>query len=218
MIQPFYRDDQATIYHGDCRDIWPSIDTDGMVIITDPPYGINGADRHQPGAAEWEPIAGDDDTDMAAWLMSAIGDRWAVVFGANTFPELLPHRGRWLCWDKRLTADADRMLGSPFELAWINTATGFDRMIRCLHGGVVNANGHGLKRVHPTEKPVSMLERVISLAPPGVIVDPFAGSGTTIRAAVNAGRQAIGIELEQRYCHAAVDRLRQLTLGLDDER
>lgn len=67
---------------------------------------------------------------------------------------------------------------------------------------------------HPNEKPIGLMEILIRSCPPGTIVDPFMGSGSTIVAARNLGRSAIGIELEERFCQIAVDRLRQAVLPL----
>lgn len=210
---PYYEDDHVTIYHGDCLELVDRLAFD--VIVTDPPYGINGADRPQPGATQYADIVGDGDAAIAEafmrWLPS---DMPAVVFGANCFPHALPHRGRWICWDKRLTVEADRMLGSAFELAWTNKCSGYDRIIRVLHGGVVNANGHNMTRVHPTEKPVKLLRQIIETEQSGVILDPFMGSGTTLRAAKDLGRKAIGIEIEERYCEIAARRMGQEVLAL----
>jgi len=215
MTDPYYQDDHVTIYHGDCFDIIDSLAFD--VIVTDPPYGIDVSAKReqQPGATRWDDIYGDDTTDAASHLLDVIksGDYPAGVFGANQFPELLPHKGRWVCWDKRLTERADRMLGSAFELAWMNQRTGFDHMIRCLHGGVINANGRS--RVHPTEKPVVVMRQLIELVgSAGVVLDPFAGSGTTLRAAKDLNRKAIGIEIEERYCEIAAKRCAQEVLPI----
>lgn len=218
MIEPYYSDDYVTIYHGDCFGIIDGLTFD--VIVTDPPYGIDAsAKREQPNATQWEDIHGDDTTDAAAHLFDVIesSDYPAAVFGANNFPELLPHKGRWVCWDKRLSERADRMLGSAFELAWLNQRTGFAHMIRCLHGGLINANGRNHSRVHPTEKPVVVMRQLIELVgSSGVVLDPFAGSGTTLRAAKDLGRKAIGIELEERYCEVAARRCAQEVLPLFD--
>jgi site-specific DNA-methyltransferase (adenine-specific) len=70
-------------------------------------------------------------------------------------------------------------------------------------------------RDHPTEKPLALMRELISKCPPGVILDPFMGSGTTLRAAKDHGRPAIGIEIEERYCETAARRCSQETLGLE---
>ena len=88
-------------------------------------------------------------------------------------------------------------------------------MYRIQHGGVVNADKGNLSRTHPTQKPVTLMKRIIEdHFPTGVIVDPFMGSGTTLRAAKDLGRRAVGIEIEERYCEAAVARLAQEVLAL----
>ena len=101
------------------------------------------------------------------------------------------------------------MLGSPFELAWRNIDHGYDTMIRLMHGGVVNADRDG-KRFHPTQKPAQLMIRIMKLYPGAeTICDPFMGSGTTLVAAKQLGRKAIGIEIEEKYCEIAVRRLSQ---------
>jgi site-specific DNA-methyltransferase (adenine-specific)/modification methylase len=211
----------ATLYLGDCREVLPGIDVRGCYII-DPPYGIdNQAYRKSLPVTQWEKdersIIGDESTDIAAWLFEFIGDSDAVVWGANNFPHLLPHKGRWLCWDKRMGVKADRMLGSSFELAWTSKRSGFDKMIRVLHGGVVNADGG--KREHPTQKPVEVMDRSIRVFDSDVVIDACCGSGTTGVAAVQMGRRFIGIEIDPRYfdiaCRRIKDAQRQFTLDLE---
>jgi site-specific DNA-methyltransferase (adenine-specific) len=211
-LKPYYQDDRVTIYHGDCRLIWPQLPRFDL-LLTDPPYGIdfNATKQNLPGATERKNIEGDNDVSTARWLFGML---WhvndAVIFGANCFPHLLPHRGRWICWDKRLTEAADKMLGSPFELAWCNRTSGFDKILRKLHGGVVNADGG--KRVHPTQKPSGLFSQIISddfYVKSNTIIDPFMGSGSVLLAAKIEGKTAIGIEIEERYCEAAAKRLTQ---------
>jgi site-specific DNA-methyltransferase (adenine-specific) len=64
---------------------------------------------------------------------------------------------------------------------------------------------------HPNEKPLSVLSKLVRLGTieGELIVDPFLGSGTTLVAAKNLGRKAIGIDIEERYCEIAANRLRQ---------
>jgi site-specific DNA-methyltransferase (adenine-specific) len=72
----------------------------------------------------------------------------------------------------------------------------------------------GTDRTHVTEKPVKLLRELLSVAPPGAVLDPFMGSGTTLRAAKDLNRRAIGIEIEQRYCDIAASRMAQEVLEL----
>jgi len=211
LMEAYYTDDYVTIYHGDSRVIWPQLER-SQLLLTDPPYGIeyNAQAQNLPGSTKRADISGDDDIALARWLCSML---WmvddAVIFGANCFPGLLPHRGRWVCWDKRTMPAADKMLGSPFEMAWMNKRSGYDRMIRKLHGGVVNADGG--KRVHPTQKPSGLFMAIMGEIFPEAetVVDPFMGSGSVLLAAKRENRKAVGIEIEEQYCEAAANRLRQ---------
>ena len=215
MNEPYYQDDAVTIYHGDCREILPHLEPVDLVL-TDPPYGISykgcPASKSKGLGVIHEGIIGDEELMDLRFILNIDCD--VVSFGANNYPEQLPHRGRWICWDKRVDENADRMLGSPFELAWRNIDHGFDTMIRIMHGGVVNADGHG-KRHHPTQKPVKLMSRLLALYPNAhTILDPFMGSGTTLRAAKDLGRKAIGIEIEEKYCEIAANRMTQEVLPL----
>ena len=214
MSEPYYEDGQAAIYHGDCRDILPLLTFDA--VMTDPPYGIN-YQQTIAKATKWGTIDGDDSDELAQWIIAAVHPTPMLVFGINHFPSALPEAGRWVCWDKRVVESADRMLGSPFELAWMNGPDKAGIMYRIQHGGVVNADGFGQKRVHPTQKPTTLMKRIIGdHFPTGVILDPFMGSGTTLRAAKDLGRKAIGIEVEESYCEAAAARMGQEVLSLSE--
>ena len=199
----------AELYLGDCLEILPTL---GEVdaVVTDPPYGINNDNFRESlpqtkGSTDCRKIIGDDSLKVVAGFFQWLPCE-AVVWGANNFPELLPHKGRWICWDKRLSSAADNMLGSAFELAWTTKLTGFDKMIRCLHGGVVNADGG--KRVHPTQKPVKVITESVVIFN-GVVLDPFMGSGTSGVACMNLGRKFIGIEIEPKYFDIACERIEQ---------
>lgn len=203
----YYQDDSVTIYHGDARQIVPGLTFD--VIVTDPPYGMNG---NWVNATAHDAIAGDDSFDLAQWVL-AVRSRQSVVFGAHQFPHLLQPGGQWFVWDKRTTEAADRMIGTPFEFAY-SARPGKNQMLRCMHGGLVNANRPGKRRDHPTEKPVPMLRQLLASVLPGIICDPFAGVGTTLLAAKSMGRTAVGIELEERYCEIAANRCGQEVMDM----
>lgn len=195
----------ATLYLADCRDVLPTL---GKVdaVVTDPPYGIdyNPAQYQNVGALFTDRIAGDNAPFDPAHLLTIASD--VILWGANNFAEYLP-RGGWLCWDKRTCESADRMLGSPFELAWINNPARY-KMARIQHGGVVNADGVGIRRQHPTQKPIALMTWCLSLVPnAGVILDPYAGSGTTGVACAHEGRRFIGIEREPAYFDIACKRI-----------
>jgi site-specific DNA-methyltransferase (adenine-specific) len=210
---PTWQSDCGTVklWLGDCLDVmarWP----DGAVgaVVTDPPYGINNdlfraSLPQSKGDVDCRAIAGDSDLRIVKALFETISCD-AVVWGANNFPQFLPHKGRWLCWDKRLTEAADRMLGSSFELAWTSKVSGFDKMIRCLHGGVVNADKG--KRLHPTQKPVDVMRASIVEFKGETIADPFMGSGSTGVAAVRLGRKFWGVEIDPEYFEIAKRRIR----------
>ena len=214
-MKPYYEHGGITIYHGDCREILPQLDPVDLVL-TDPPYGINykgdNPSKSKGLGVIHDGLVGDDKLMDLRFILNMDCD--VVSFGANNYPEQLPHRGRWICWDKRVNENADRMLGSPFELAWRNINHGFYVMIRIMHGGVVNADGYG-RRFHPTQKPIALMSRILNLYPDdNTILDPFLGSGPTLIAAKNLGRRGIGIEIEEKYCEIAAKRLAQEVLPL----
>ncbi len=208
-MKPYYQEDGITIYHGDCREILPTLPKVDL-LLADPPYGIDlhrgwlGKDASRIG------IVGDDTAFDPSPLL---GFAPAIIWGANNFSNMLPPGG-WLCWDKRCSTQADKMYGSSFELAWCSDRHKF-RMIRILHGGVVNADGPNIHRSHPTQKPRALMRWCLGLFPHAeLVLDPYMGSGTTLDAAKLEGRQAIGIEIEERYCEIAAKRLAQGVLEL----
>jgi site-specific DNA-methyltransferase (adenine-specific) len=209
-IEPYHVEDAGIIYNADCRDILPHLPKKEILILTDPPYGINykgcDASKRKGLGVIHDGIEGDIELMELGFILNMNCN--VVSFGANNYPEQLPHRGRWICWDKRVVEKADKMLGSTFELAWRNIDHGLDKMIRLMHGGAVNADGG--KRYHPTQKPVGLMKRIIEMYPQtDIILDPFLGSGTTAIAAKELGRKFIGIEISEEYCAIAAKRLRQ---------
>ena len=183
-------------------------------LITDPPYGIEYKPdwkRCDGSDSNWKRIQGDDASFDPTWLLN-IASETTVIFGANHFSHRLP-RGSWICWDKRLTEDADLMFGSPFELAWFQSlrTTKTSIMVRCLHGGVVNADRPAsgqAHRFHPTQKPVIVMREIIEKLTlrDSIVFDPFVGSGTTILACEDLGRDCVAMEIDPEYASIAIAR------------
>jgi site-specific DNA-methyltransferase (adenine-specific) len=212
VIEPTWEQGDVKLYLGDCLDVMPHLDQVDAVI-TDPPYGINYMpdwNKWNGGKSDFKPIINDNKPfDPSVFL----DYETVVLFGANHYSDRLPVGG-WICWDKRLDEKKDRMIGSPFELAWYTSkiTSAKCKMIRVLHGGVINAdsiNGNNEKRLHPTQKPVKVMGRIILelTQKKSVILDPFMGSGTTGVAAVKEGRKFIGIEIDPEYFEIAKRRI-----------
>lgn len=136
------------------------------------------------------------------WLTSLfVSSQKQIVWGGNYYA-LPPSRG-WLVWYKR---DAPPSLADA-ELAW----TSIDMNTQLFDWPIAASNSERVG--HPTQKPVALMRWAIRCAGEcGSILDPFMGSGTTLRAAKDLGRKAIGIEIEERYCEIAANRLRQEVL------
>ena len=204
-VKPYYERDGITIYHGDCREILPTLAAD--VMVTDPPYGSNySSGRNGPyrGVA----IANDQDVSFRDEVL-ALWKGPALVFGEWRNP--VPNARQAMVWDKGLAAGMGD-LSIPWKPNWemvfvIGTGFSGKRTSGILVGSVVTWASKG--RVHPNMKPVSLMADLIAKCPAGLVLDPFMGSGTTLVAAKLGGRRAIGIEIEERYCEIAAKRLAQ---------
>lgn len=222
-VEPYYQDDYATIYHGDCREIeaWLAAD----VLVTDPPYGVDwtanaltwygsregGKTGHvvkdRPGI---ERIHNDKDALARDLVLDMWGKKPALVFGSwkverpkNVRHRLIWHKiGRnpgplnapWFSAEEEIYVIGDGFVGKPHQNVYPTTE---------------NRAQEPNKWDHPTPKPLGLMNELIAKCPPGVVADPFMGSGTTLRAAKDLGRKAIGIEIEERYCEIAAKRLGQ---------
>jgi len=205
MVTPYYQDSAVTIYHGDCRDILPHLEKADLVL-TDPPYGIG--DRMQGGT--WG--SKEKYADFRKWDVAPLPETLAavcalghqiIVWGGNYF-ELGPSRC-WLVWDKKNAVPTM----ADCELAWTN----LDKPAKRLSLGV-GVHVHG----HPTEKPLQLFTWCISQAVDvHTIIDPFMGSGTSLRAAKNLCISSIGIEIEEKYCEIAANRMSQEVLQFEKQ-
>ena len=214
-MKPYYDDGQITIYHGDCREILPSLEPVDLVL-TDPPYGIDYASGWD-GA--FPSIYGDENEQLRDWLIDYWLPRPLACFASwRCRPPVIP-RG-CLVWDKGDRGGMGDLTfpWSPnYEMVWVfgNGWAGYRGGSILRSKTVVSWNTGPVKRLHPNEKPIDLLCQLLLKAPNAqTILDPFMGSGTTLRAAKDLGRGAIGIEIEERYCEVAVKRLAQEVLPL----
>lgn len=220
-MKPYYQYGGIAIYHGDCRDILYDLAISSVgaeVLVTDPPYGIDystGMDgRHSKTKVEGDSSAEVRDEVLAFW-----GDQPALVFGSWRIPHPAGTK-MLLIWEKgEHTGMGDLALPwKPNHEEIYVLGSGFcgkrdGSVLR--HLAVAGCVGTRTSRFHPTEKPLSLMTALISKCPENwVILDPFMGSGTTLVAAKLLGRQAIGIEIEERYCEIAASRLAQEVLPL----
>ncbi len=208
--KPYYQDDAVTIFLGDCRDILPGLPTVDLVL-TDPPYGIG--DIWQGGKGHGWRVTEGNKHMRNAWDSEApdLGFLLAlnvptVIWGGNYFP--LPLSRGWLVWRKESTG----FTLSDAELAWTNQ----DTVIRVYEHARSKLTGKQAEQRHPTQKPVGLMRWCIEQikTPAILILDPFMGSGTTLRAAKDLGRKVIGIEIEERYCEIAAKRMSQTVMVL----
>ena len=217
---PYYVDDYVTLYLGDCLtiDAWLA----GDVLVTDPPYGV-GAALSSGGKGRRKPtgyvpthdrdVGWDRTLDVRNAALERWGDRPFAVFGSpKRLDDRPPCREQPLIWDKGDSVgmgDVTFPWRPNYELVYVNGA-GWSG-----HRGSAVLRGHPLSHLdardvgHPTPKPLGLMGAIIDKAPEGVIVDPFAGSGSTLVAAKRAGRRAIGVELEEKYAAIIAGRLSQ---------
>jgi len=198
----------AALYHGDCMEILPTLEKVD-VVVTDPPYGLQEnahrvasrgklAKTTDYGSFDWdkEPASRQHIDAIVASCNEA------VIFGGNYFH--LPPARCWLIWDK----DNGSNDFADAEMAWTNIQ-GSVRLIRHKWNGMLRASENKVPRVHPTQKPIVVMEWAISQCRKGArtVLDPFMGSGTTGVACANMGRKFIGIEIERKYFDIACERI-----------
>lgn len=221
MNAPYYEDDLVTLYHGDCREITAWLDAD--VLVTDPPYGIGWKGSKWKTARVHEGIQNDADTGCRDQALAEWGSKPALVF--SDFLKPPPGRirstlvyqkppdagfmGQGIGWRRDwepIYALGDWAKSNEKRSAVLRTSA--PSVVSVIAQRYPGDTGGG----HPHSKPIDVMEQLIMACPPGVIADPFAGSGSTLRAAANLGRKAIGVEVDERYCEIAAKRLDQYAL------
>lgn len=210
-MKPYYEHAGITIYHANNLELLPSLNQNGTVIVSDPPYGINfchGAAKiaHACKFAGVKVIGDDKPFDPIPLLAFSP----VLLWGSNHYANRLPvQEGRWLVWDKRCGITGDRDM-SDCEMAWVRGSKGTAaRMFRHFWDGFNRQSERGIPRVHPTQKPEALMSWCLGFLPEGVVIDPYMGSGTTLVSAKKNNRSCIGIEIEEAYCEIAAKRLSQ---------
>lgn len=231
-MEPYFQDESVTIYHADCREILPTLEPVGLVL-TDPPYEKEAHTTMRRTRSVVEARSNQDSMpfdaiteDMRMWITADLADicnGWALVFcqaeAVGKYSEMFGSMYRrpmvWVKPDSapQFTGDRPAMGYESIIAAWCGV--GRSEWRGGGRRGVFTENSSTHVSEHPTEKPVILIRKLIELFwLQGTILDPFMGSGTTLRAAKDLGRKAIGIEIEERYCEVAAKRMSQSVMAL----
>lgn len=242
MTEPYYQDEWVTLYHGDCRAVIPSLGSVDL-LLTDPPYSLSVSTNHQnkpgrgtrrldffTGDTDWQTMTADV---VSRVMLAADKARAAYVWcGHRQFGRLVDafETAQWqtrpVAWAKKCPVPAPPGVGWDSALEMCVYAFRSGRKWTPPTGtkvpNIIHADSyrHGQpgKLAHPTQKPIRTIEipLVYSTEPGDVVLDPFAGSGTTLRVAKDNARRAIGVEIEERYCEIIASRLAQDVLDFGE--
>lgn len=226
-LAPYYEDEFVSLYLGDWMEVLPELGLVADLVVTDPPYfqpsqhysGTRGAKATRPSWGDRQVLQ----HAFNAWAVglepyvSEAGTLYVFCDG-QSYP--LTHsafyswgRCRPLVWDRLVSFNGYTWRHQHELIAWIERSgaervpTGDGDVLR--ERGVLQA-----VRTHPAEKPVALVSRLIAKHNPSLVLDPFVGSGTTLRAAKDLGFRGVGVEIEERYCELAAERMAQEVLAV----
>lgn len=223
-MKPYYQDDHVTLYHGDALTILPEIDYAGCLIL-DPPYHMspNTFRGIDDGAASSiaTPIRLLTETFRHAYRVLPDGGAAFIFCDWRRGPDVTYlatlaglRISTCVAWTRNRTGT-----GGMFRGAWdpIYVASKGSPTIRDKGAipNVVNAD-HPTDKEHPYEKPAKVWHHLLSRIPETVVLDPFAGSGTSAFAAAQHGHRWVGIEADERHCESIARRLAQDVLDFGD--
>jgi site-specific DNA-methyltransferase (adenine-specific) len=214
-------DGSVQLYCGDCLKILPELS--GVdAVVTDPPYGISlnpmNQSRGRGGRPYWstghandfKPIVGDNAPFDPSPVIAK--SRVGIMWGANNYADKLPPSAKWLVWDKKAGRAAKSDLGDC-ELAYVwGKKQKAVRMFSHMWAGFQRDSEVGQAHVHPTQKPVPLMEWCMSelqLIEGDTVLDPYMGSGATGMACARSNRQFIGIEIDPGYFEIAKKRIQK---------
>lgn len=220
-MKPYYEHAGITIYHGDCREVIPTLGTFDL-LLTDPPYGVSGGNSHNKtrDKNEYLRTSGWDDTPGYIEHVVIPVVRQAVATAERAI--VTPGNRHMLLYPQPSDIGCMWTPSSPGRGPW-----GFNTFSPIFYYGKDPRAGTGAlpsgRAVtsrsgvdgHPCAKPLGFWSWLLvkgSVSNTDIVFDPFVGSGTTLRAAKDLGRRAIGVEIEERYCEIAAKRLSQEVL------
>jgi DNA modification methylase len=207
MIEPYYKQDGITIYNADCRDVLPQLESVDL-LLTDPPFGL-GNFVQVTGNVRGEKVTWNESPpDAALFEIMHAKSKHRIIWGANYFNCFEPDGGA-IVWVKNQPmpdfSKADIASCSFHKRVEIYTQTWTN---------FVNTK----ETNHPCERPVSLyawcLKKYASAG--NLILDPFMGSGSVLRAAKNCNLNAIGIEVNERYAEIAAKRMAQSAFNFEE--
>jgi len=209
-MAPYYQHAGMTIYHGDCRDILPSLEPVDLVL-TDPPYGIGFKYESHNDSPEYYPVLMKNVVKQCQEIATMFMF-WQGMLNADRWHEWFPKGFRILAACKGFVQYRPTTIQYAFDpvIAWGDFQGEPCTIRRDWHLQRLAPFGAGRPRInHPCPRPLQQVLYFASLVQADSILDPFMGSGTTLRAAKDLGRKAIGIEIEEKYCELAAKWLAQ---------
>ncbi len=229
-MTPYYSDPMVTLYHGDALELMPTMRGSSVgLVVTDPPYiiGSTSIGNAATKAGTWADVMNSarwfrDWYSMAARLLRQDGALWTfcnwrglpvVIKGAADAGLTVTST---LVWHKEwIGPGGEKGLRPAYEMVALMAMPEFTIPDRGVPDVWTQMWSAYKPSGHPAEKPVALLRRIIETsATSGSVMDPFAGSGSTLVAAKALGLRSIGIEADEAWCEVAADRLRQEVLGL----
>lgn len=195
-MKPYYEEKGITIYHADCREVLPTL-APADLMLTDPPF--EGYDGEQ--GRDWVYVPLED--------LPFPSTRQFIFWSATKdFPLDYSAVHIWHKPNGRSNEHYERIFernGQKVCRVWRESAIN-SQVAAQMCGDVFTE--------HPTQKPIRLIRNILLLAKASSVLDPFMGSGTTLRAAKDLGLDAVGVELNERYCEIAAKRLQQEVLPL----
>jgi site-specific DNA-methyltransferase (adenine-specific) len=211
-MKPYYEEPGITIYCADCRDILPHLPKVDLVL-TDPPWNLG---YFKDDNKTWD--------EYAAWLnaikstLEVMAETVWIFQSSKSIPYVAHHFKGWNFFanPKSFCQLIRGKVSNAWDIAYFNNSANFCGVSGWRNWHLANnSNNHNSDKTHPTSRPLDTIKYIIGLYSHDTILDPFMGSGTTLVAAKQLGRKAIGIEIEKKYCDIAIDRLRQEVLPLN---